>query len=372
MRNVLLISPESWDSHWVSKHHYAIEMARRGIDVYFLDPPTKALPFAALFGEIDVEAVSGHRGIHIVRSGKALPGITRLGRWIGRFAEKRWLSRLEKKLGTKVDTIWLFENSRFYDMRFAGSRLRIYHQVDYNQSFAPAEAAQSANICYCTSDYILQDLLKNNRRSYKIHHGLARRKEGAQLTREQLQLLTEVSVNVVYVGNLTNDSDMNVPILEAIVDEYPCVCFHLIGESSPETELWKRLSGKRNVRWWGKVESELIPIILNCASVLLIIYTSDRLREQLSSPHKMMEYLNSGKVIVATYMDEYKDKRDLLVMVDRELDFLNAFREVMENLERYNSDEGRLKRIRFALDNTYEKQLDRIIDLIGEDSLCRR
>src|SRR5690606_6788212 len=38
-KNILLISPEPWSHIFVSKHHYAIELAKRGNYVYFLNPP---------------------------------------------------------------------------------------------------------------------------------------------------------------------------------------------------------------------------------------------------------------------------------------------------------------------------------------------
>ncbi len=35
---ILLISTESWDGHFVSKHHYAITLTVKGHKVYFLNP----------------------------------------------------------------------------------------------------------------------------------------------------------------------------------------------------------------------------------------------------------------------------------------------------------------------------------------------
>ena len=43
MKDILIISPESWDEHSVSKHHYAMTLAARGSSVFFLNPPDDAL-----------------------------------------------------------------------------------------------------------------------------------------------------------------------------------------------------------------------------------------------------------------------------------------------------------------------------------------
>ncbi len=40
MKTILLISPESWGKSFVSKHHYAVELAKKGNIVYFLNPPS--------------------------------------------------------------------------------------------------------------------------------------------------------------------------------------------------------------------------------------------------------------------------------------------------------------------------------------------
>src|SRR5438093_218809 len=39
-RNVIIISPEGWEHLFVSKHHYAIELAKHN-KVFFLNPPSR-------------------------------------------------------------------------------------------------------------------------------------------------------------------------------------------------------------------------------------------------------------------------------------------------------------------------------------------
>ena len=41
--SILIISPEAWNGHFVSKHHYAVSLANRGYKVYFLNPPSNLL-----------------------------------------------------------------------------------------------------------------------------------------------------------------------------------------------------------------------------------------------------------------------------------------------------------------------------------------
>lgn len=38
-KTILIISPEPWGKMMISKHHYALELAKLGNEVYFLNPP---------------------------------------------------------------------------------------------------------------------------------------------------------------------------------------------------------------------------------------------------------------------------------------------------------------------------------------------
>src|SRR5215467_4271003 len=38
-KTVLILSPQAWGNMHISKHHYAIALAKRGNKVYFLNPP---------------------------------------------------------------------------------------------------------------------------------------------------------------------------------------------------------------------------------------------------------------------------------------------------------------------------------------------
>ena len=82
-----------------------------------------------------------------------------------------------------------------------------------------------------------------------------------------------------------------------------------------------------------------------------------------------MEYFASGKVIVATYTDEYMDKRHLLVMTDSNEEYLTKFGEVIRDLEIYNSPEKKAERVAFARENSYPNQLEKISTILAENRL---
>jgi glycosyltransferase involved in cell wall biosynthesis len=162
---------------------------------------------------------------------------------------------------------------------------------------------------------------------------------------------------------------LDADLLAQAVQAHSTVRFHFVGGYSAHGQLHKLTSNLPNVVWWGKVQSQLIPAILARADVVLCAYKAAQFREQLASPHKFMEYLASGKTIVATYTDEYKDKRHLLEMVDDSSDYHAALALVLDNLTYYNSPERQAQRVDFAMAHTYPRQLEAIFSILQQNGL---
>jgi len=358
---VLIISPEPWRAHTVSKHHYAMMLARQGANVFFLDPPDES------FDDVRINRIDGHERLHVVQGPKIKSGLRFYPAFVRRWVERAWLKDLEKKIGVSLSVIWLFENSRFFDMGFADERLKIYHQVDLNQNFNPKTAAITADICFCTSDLIREKLLSYTPCVYKIHHGVVPAQNLQPLSTSQVQNVARAVPLAVYIGNLDMEY-LDAPLLAETVKSFPDVQFHFVGGYTKGGKLWKAASAYSNVVWWGKLDSRLISPILERADILLVTYEERHWKDQ-SSPHKFMEYFASGKTVISTYTDEYKDKRHLLKMVDDSNDFIPAFEEVVNHLEEYNSPERQAERIAFAKENTYDRQLDRIFKLLKQHRL---
>ena len=352
---ILIISPEPWNAHFVSKHHYAISLAKMEIKVYYLDPPDDSV------GAIQINKTN-HDNLYNIIAPKVASGLRFYPRFLRKWIEARWLKKLEKQIGCSFDVIWLFENSRFYNMEFASKRLKIYHQVDLNQNFHIKEAASSADICFCTTDFIKKELVQFNDKVYKIHHGTAINAIKKELPNHKIKCFSRLNSNVSLIGNL-NIPFLNITIIQELVKQYPEVMFHFVGDYSEKSKLFENCKEFTNIVWWGRVESNFIPEVLLKSDVLLLIYkaSNEFERMQLASPHKVMEYLASGKTIVATYTAEYKNKPGLLEMANGDDEFINTFDKVINNLQIYNSEEKQKMRKSFAMDNTYEKQLSRIL-----------
>jgi hypothetical protein len=350
---ILLISPEPWLGHTVSKHHYAIELAKRGHEVFFYGPPQE--------GPMRLLRVASPNGtVTLLCAPRVAPGLRYLPSKIRRVLEARWLRHLEAFVEKKFDLIWLFENSRFFNMRFAGDRVKIYHQVDLNQNFQPEIAAKTADHVFCTSKPIRDRLSTVRSDAIIVHHGVQTdpfdpSTEASLFSREQ--------INCVYVGNLSMDY-LDRELMLRCLERYPDVLFHFFGGFKTGDPFQSKLAEYENVRLHGKVEaSRILPILAN-ADILMVAYQKAHFQDQ-SNPHKMMEYMMSGKVTVATYTSEYECVSHLLAMCSQEGDYVELLGKVIDDLEAWNSPERIKERQTFAANNTYSRQLDRIAEALG-------
>lgn len=348
-KKILLISPEPWHHIFVSKHHYAIQLGNSGNSVYFLNPPSKSL----------IVRKSEHANVFIVDYKGFPKGLRFYPQFLQKIIKKQIYNKLQKKCDTTFDIVWSFDNSVFFDFRALPDYVvKISHIVDYNQHFQFGRATSTADICFTTSEAIKAKLLKFNPKVFKINHGFA-----SQQLNESVVLPGRNRTKALYVGNL------DIPYLDWVIllntaTKNGNVDFVFIGPRSKNNKYIDQLLVSPNVFFLPKIASEMIFSYLMAADLLFICYDSDHFKLQLSNPHKMMEYLSSGKPIVATYTEEYADMDDLIVMRKSNKEWPDLFSNVVQNLSYFKTPELSKQRIDFALENTYEKQIERIERLL--------
>jgi len=361
MSTILIISPERWDGQFVSKHHYAVELARRGNDVLYYGPPNDARSMRLEKFEID-----GVR-LRVVHAGRVARGLRYFPASIRRLIEAHWLRQLEGLLGREIDVIWLFENSRFFDMRFAGNRLKIYQQVDLNQDFNPLTAAATADLTIAVSAPIVRRLRSASRNLLRLNHGwssLGGMSTNLEHADKDSRFIGH-RVHAMLTGNL-DIAYLDVSLLAQLVTENSEVCFHFVGKYTPNRRLHLALGSADNVVFWGRQSPEYLPFLLAQADVLLVAYLADEHLEQLANPHKIMEYLASGRVVLATRTLEYEERSGLIEIACNHQEFLSRFQEIVSDLDFWNSAEKIRIRQEFARENAYSRQIDRIVDALGE------
>lgn len=358
MSTILVISPEPWDSLFVSKHHYACELARRGHRVLFYGPPEARGPLRL------VPVADAPGDLAVLHAPRVAPGLRFLPGPLRRELEARWLGKVEQRVGASIDVVWNFENSRFFDLGFAGARLKIYHQVDLNQNFHPERAARTADLSIAISVPIQQRLAPSAQHLIRITHGHALL-EAPGAAPEGLDLeFARSRVNAALIGNL-DIAYLDVALLARLVKDHPETGFHFVGSYTPGRGLHGATGDAPNVRFWGRLHSRVLPSILGRADVLLLTYLADDHLEQLANPHKAMEYLASGRCVLATRTLEYDKRPDLIETANDREDYARRFAEIVASPAAWNRPEQIAQRQAFARDNTYPKQLDRIAQALG-------
>jgi len=75
-----------------------------------------------------------------------------------------------------------------------------------------------------------------------------------------------------------------------------------------------------------------------------------------------MEYLELGKMIVATWTEEYKElaESNIIKMCDTQNEFIIHFGDILINLDFWNSKDKVEYRRGFAIRNTYQSQIEKI------------
>jgi hypothetical protein len=362
----LIISPEPWEGNFVSKHHYAQELARRGHDVLFFGPPDEQ-------GEIAFATIEGtwEGQLRVLRSPKVARGLRLMPGLLRRRLEANWLRQVEQKAGSRVEVVWLFENSRFYDMRFASERLKIYHQVDLNQDFHPETAAATADLAIAISQPIEARIKEKSQRFLRITHGCQAAQIDNLTDPDSLSRSKQIDavfiafpVNAVMTGNL-DIPYLDLELLRDLVVQHPTFGFHFVGRYTQNTGLHALLGRAKNAIFWGFQPAHDLPYYLNQADVLLVAYSAQHHLDQLANPHKIMEYLVAGPCILASRTLEYESRPDLLTSADSPENFLGTFANIVKNLDNLNSPEQIAHRRAFAAENTYPRQLDRIASALG-------
>lgn len=357
-QNILLISPERWDHIFVSKHHYAIHLGRRGNKVYFLNPPSAK-------NEV---METGYKNVWQVN----YKGFPKGLRFFPGFLQKRIINEVFKEVENicqlKFDVAWSFDNSVFYNFSALMTVfLKISHIVDLNQDFHTKTAAKTADVSLCTTEIIRSRLSKYNRHVFKVNHGLNLSK--VKFTNN---LPGMNKIKALYMGNMAMRY-LDWEILTKVARENQHVDFIFIG--SGRDEFNEKINSFHkykleathliNTYFLDKVASEFIYSYLLSADILMIAYQEKHHADQ-ANPHKMMEYLASGKMVIATNTQEYEAiaNEKLILMSKQNSTYSKLFKSAINDLEYWNSIEKQKARKAFALENTYDKQIDRIEAII--------
>lgn len=346
-RVVLVISPQPWKHIHVSKHHYAIELLKKKNRVFFLNPP----------GEPYGVRSTNYKNLFELNYPGFLKGLRFFPKVIRRWEQRRVFSKLKKFTKTKFDLIWSFDNSVFYDMDVFGNEvIKVSHIVDLGQNFQLKSSARSADLCFGVIPDIVNKQRKYNNKSYLIHHGVQESD-----CHVQIMLPGSNKFKALYFGNLAMPN-LDWGLMEQSLKRFPFIDFIFIGPNT--TDIKGEVKDSPNTHFLPAVESSTLICYMQEADILMLFYNKEY-KVSYAFPHKLMEYLYSGKPILSTFTPFDKDFTDLIATVDSQEEWLEKLQNIIMEYGFYSSEELTGKRKSLAKKNTYKKQLERIDNLIA-------
>lgn len=348
-KRILIVSPEAWTHHFVSKHQFAVLLASLGNNVFFLDPP----------GQTASCEPTKYEGLFVLSYKPGLRGLNRLPVFAARWLWKRDIAGLKHLAGGGFDIIWSFDPYRFQDLRMFGAQATLYYAADWHAGRKLERLiCGTAGIVLSPSTLIL-DAIDTRRPKMKVSHGVA------QYFFEQTQPMTlpgrADKVKVGYVGNLRIRS-IDKQLVLATVQQHPEVDFIFAGDATAVKgdDVWDNVFALPNAYCTGPLDNRQVPAFLAACDVLTIFYNTALFRREASNSHKILEYLSSGKPVVSTPVAEYENMPELLCIPNTYSDFAALFARVLTNLPEYSTAAQQQQRILYAAARRYESVLSEI------------
>jgi hypothetical protein len=380
VQTIVILSTEPWGKMLLSKMHFALELVRKGNRVFFVNPP-RELPGRklAVTGE-DLEG--GKLTLIDTRTVRGSLFLRHKLFFLYRLLSRRYVHAVKKLVGSKIDEVWSFNPNQYIDLSPFEAERSIVLLYDLYQGAHIFKAVEKADALVSVSQVIL-DHYKNTRPpKLSIQHGLGPHfadKSRQRLLVEDFVLPAAGKIKVGYTGNLLR-LGMNTAVAMKIIGGHPEIEFHFWGPYSAQdnnvsdttyvapAELLsfvEFLHRQTNVFLHGVVTQQELAERLFEMDAFLFIYSPKRELNGASNAHKLLEYISTGKVVIATHVSSYAGT-DLLVMSDiREEDRLpDIFDQAIKELSFHNARERQIRRIEFALDNTYARQVERVQEFI--------
>jgi hypothetical protein len=362
-KKAIVVSPQSWGKMFISKHHYAVELAKLGYTVYFINPPKEKKIGGMPNVKIETTAFKKLHVIHHTVFFSSffkfhLPFLHHFLIYI-----QRWL--ILKKIGNP-DLVISFDLTNNFP--FKGLKCKkIFFAADEPRSYQYFISAKNADLIVSVSQHIL-DLYKPYYPKTKmllINHGLSD---------EFLNIPEDLpkkydGINIGLSGNfLFNDIDYS--MLIQIIEFNQNIKFHFYGNHETESNIGTDSSQKnieslyqiksnQNCIFHGVLSKRELALELNQMDGFLICYDPQKGQSSGSNSHKILEFLSTGKVIFSSHFSFYAGT-NLFEMNESRLNNIqlnNIINDKIKYLEVLNSEHNIEKRQSYALKNRYKSNL---------------
>jgi hypothetical protein len=382
---ILIISPQSWGKMLISKHHYAIELAKMNFTVYFMNPPNRVNNLKGY----SIEQINEYPNLYLINYHLPKSRIIDFLRYRCKLTQiyDRYLLQLVKKIVHQqqitLEQIWNFDpNLHGYLAKYPAKK-KLFFTADIIEHISQTRAAKNIDAVVAVANELLKKFAATNNKLLLVNHGINQLYQ--QFATDNLQQLTTTTqatnnkrIQVGYIGNLLI-SCLYIDGLKKIIEENTDIDFHFWGSydgtnnnvmgsfnQALALQLKTIKEQHAHAHFYGvKSANEIIP---HLNKIDAFIYINDATKDMNggANSHKILEYLTTGKVVIATYLSYYQPLQ-LFPMIAKgaEATYPQFFKESIQQLATLNSIAKQKERITFALNNTYQKNIQKILDYIN-------
>lgn len=359
---------------FISKHHYATELAKMGNTVYFMNAPEKGGGLKR--GEVKIES-SGTDNLYIIKHKLFYPYLVKFkAPVLHKFLLRFHIQNIYRKIHSKVDVVWSFDVSDTIHLSsFPAGALKIFMPVD--NPVNPSQGKR-ADVMFSVTKEIL-DMYHCDTPKLFVNHGVA---ESFIATPSPTVHKTNVQVGIS--GNFLRP-DIDWDCLLQIIRQHKDVEFNFWGAfdlndgnlstntNDALSNYKKQLAGLSNVTLHGAVDMLTLAARLKKMDAFLICYDIEKDQSKGTNYHKVLEYLASGKVIISNNITTYKDSGLIEMPQERNnIKLPQLFADVICNLNLHNSLEKQEQRISYAKEHTYRGNIRLIENFINEHNPVRK
>ena len=369
-QRVFILSPQHWGTMFLSKHHYAIELAKMGDQVYFVNPPEPTWKWGkSQFEIIETE----FQGLFLVDQQLNVPYNLKFHMdSLFHLFMKRHIGKMEKFLGTP-DLVWSFDLGNNYPFRyFSKTAKKLFFPADFPRNKMAVQAAQGADLIVSIAQEILEEYPEEKSKKLLINHGVAQHfiDAGAKPS-----VKTDEVVRVGLSGNFLRP-DIDRPILLEIIKSHPEVLFECFGASemkdsniggSDDVETLnfiETLKTTKNMLLHGAIPSQQLAEELRRMDLFLICYDVQKDQSKGTNYHKVMEYLAYGKPIVSNNISSYSQSNNLIKMCQSRVSNLELIKIIQEGINDLNPTRNE-SQIEYSKSNCYGTQIEKILAIIN-------
>lgn len=384
-KDIVLLSTAEWDNpFWTNKQYVAVELAKRGHKVFYIDslglrrPSVSSQDLNRIFKRVKkaFQKPKKVRDNLWVWSPILLPFQSKP--WVRKFNYfllNRWLNLWLRKLNFEKDIFWTYNplTTKLFDTK--GYKQLIYHCVDEikAQPGMPVEILEEAEEELTTlSDFVFATSIKlyetrkvwNDDTYYfsnvaDFNHFKKAREESTPIPEDLSKI---PSPRIGFIGALSGYK-IDFKLLEYLANkhtDYSFVLIGTIGEGDPWTNI-DSLQKLSNIYFLGPKAYSELPAYLKGFDIATLPNNINDYTDSMF-PMKFFEYLAAGKPIVSVDLPSLQEYKDICFLSGTYENFSNNIEKALNNID-YNIEE----RLSLAKEFTYEKRTEKMMKTIEEN-----